>query len=194
MISLIYGPAGAGKTTLCLQAASIHSKKSKIVFIDTENSFSLERIKQMNNEINLDNIIIIKADSYSQQFQTIKSLESIHNQISLVIIDSFTKYYRKKFQEQINITPPTIKQLQYLKKLNLPIILTSQVYTNKNKENIPLASHLWKNFANNVIELKNENKRLLRYNNQIKEFKITEKGIIFLDEPFSILPSLGIHD
>ena len=48
-ISVIYGPAASGKSTLCLQVVA--ATPGKIVYIDTENSFSVERIQKMNNKI-----------------------------------------------------------------------------------------------------------------------------------------------
>ena len=172
-ISLIYGPPASGKTTLCLQKAS--ETKGKIIFIDTENTFNPERLLQINPEYNLDNIILIQPKSYSEQFTAIKNLLQIKN-ISLVIIDSFTRYYRRKAQEKIPITPPTIKQLQILRELNTTILLTSQVYS-KDNDYIPLASHLWKNFSKYTLKLTTE-PRILKTKYKEIPFKITDKGLI----------------
>ena len=47
-IKLIYGPAAAGKTTYCLLTSiSMAKKGKKVMFIDTENGFSIERLKQL---------------------------------------------------------------------------------------------------------------------------------------------------
>ena len=47
-INLIYGPAASGKTTYCLSASIFMAKKgAKVIFIDTENGFSIERLKQL---------------------------------------------------------------------------------------------------------------------------------------------------
>jgi len=174
-ITLIYGPSASGKTTICLQKTA--ATKGKVIFIDTENSFTPDRLLEMNPEINLDNIILIKATRYSEQFQAVKKLQETRN-ISLVVVDSFTKYYRKKIQEKVTINPPTIKQLQYLRDLKIPVLLTSQVYC---KDNIckPLAVHLWRNFSKQTIELQKdhyENRKMI-LNNKETKFKITDKGI-----------------
>ena len=48
VITTVYGPAGSGKTILCLLCAiNVARKGKKIIYIDTENSFSLERLKQI---------------------------------------------------------------------------------------------------------------------------------------------------
>jgi len=173
-ITLIYGPSASGKTTICLQKAA--ASQGKIIFIDTENTFSPERLLQMNPNINFDNIILIKATKYSEQFQAIKKLQTTKN-ISLVIIDSFTKYYRKKIQEKLNVTPPTIKQLQFLRDLKIPVLLTSQIYTTQEKVNKPLANHLWKNFSKQTIELELEPQRKLLVDFKEIKFDITSKGL-----------------
>src|SRR3989338_6800424 len=89
----IYGPPASGKSTLCLQIAA--NNPGKIVFIDTENSFNIERLQQMNPLTNVENIIVIKAKRYSEQTKAISNLKNTNN-ISLIIIDSFTTHYRKK--------------------------------------------------------------------------------------------------
>ncbi|MFH1972358.1 MAG: AAA family ATPase [archaeon] len=174
-ITLIFGPSASGKTTLCLQKTA--TTKGKVIFIDTENSFTPDRLIQMNPEINLDNIILIKATRYSEQFQAVKKLQETKN-ISLVVIDSFTKYYRKKIQEKVVINPPTIKQLQLLRDLHIPILLTSQVYCQGNTYK-PLATHLWRTFSKQTIELQKDHydNRKMILNNKETKFKITDKGL-----------------
>lgn len=173
-ITLIYGPPGSGKTTLCLQKTA--ATNGKVIFIDTENTFTTKRLLEMNPNIDLNNIILINAKKYSEQYQAVKKLSSKNT--SLIVIDSFTRHYRKKIQEKMNVTPPTIKQLQFLRELRIPILLTSQVYC---KDNVckPLANHLWRNFSKQTIELQKdhyENRKLLLNNKEIK-FKITNLGL-----------------
>jgi DNA repair protein RadB len=48
IVTVIYGGAGTGKTNFCLLAGVSQAKKGKkIIFIDTEGGFSVERIKQL---------------------------------------------------------------------------------------------------------------------------------------------------
>ena len=53
VITTIYGPAGSGKTVLCL-LCSIYVAKSgkKVVYVDSEGGFSLERFRQICLSIN----------------------------------------------------------------------------------------------------------------------------------------------
>ena len=56
-ITNIYGPAGSGKTNivLCAIIQAIKNNK-KIIYLDTENSFSSERFKQLGNGVSINNI------------------------------------------------------------------------------------------------------------------------------------------
>ena len=48
IITTIFGPAGSGKTVLCMLCAinAVRNGK-KVIYIDTENNFSVERLKQI---------------------------------------------------------------------------------------------------------------------------------------------------
>jgi RecA/RadA recombinase len=172
-ITLIYGPPASGKTTLCLQL--ITKTKGKILFIDTENSFNIERIKQIEPSINLDNIIVIKVKRYSEQFKAIKDLQETKN-LKLIIIDSFTHFHRRKLQEKINIKPATIKMFQMLRDLNIPIILTSQIYTDMKGNIHPIAEELFKHFSKYTIKLQNKILKIEQLNLEIP-YIITNNGL-----------------
>tara|TARA_Y100000310_G_scaffold302736_1_gene340445 strand:+ start:110 stop:679 length:570 start_codon:yes stop_codon:yes gene_type:complete len=148
-ISLVYGAPATGKSTLCFQLVA--SNPGKVIFIDTENSFNIERIQKMNPLLDLNNIIMIKATRYSEQYAAVKNLSKVKN-LSLVIIDSFTHYYRRKLQEKVVIQPPTVRMLKMLGELGVPVILTSQVYSISGKIS-PVGSDLFRRYASYRIRL-----------------------------------------
>jgi len=177
-LSLIYGPPGSGKSTLCMQITA--NIPGKTIFIDTENSINIEKIQQINPLINLENIIIIKAKRYSEQTKAITNLKAIKNS-SLIIIDSFTVHYRKKttLQKRLFINKSFTKMLVELQQLNAPIIITSQIYTDFKKQNHPLAENILRKFCTQIIELKNNTKRTLTIENTktIIPYTITNTGL-----------------
>ena len=177
-ITLIYGPPASGKSTLCLQIAA--NNPGKIVFIDTENSFNIERLQQMNPLTNVENIIVIKAKRYSEQTKAISNLKNTNN-ISLIIIDSFTTHYRKKTKEEkkLFINKAFKKMLSELKELKIPVIMTSQVYTDFKNQTNPIAKELIKKTAAYIIKLENKNKRTLIIENTKIDipFIITNQGM-----------------
>lgn len=172
-ITLIYGPPASGKSTLCFQILSQH--KGKILFIDTENSFNTDRLKHICPDINLDNIIVMPAKRYSEQFKAIKNLSETKN-LSLVIIDSFTHHHRRKIQEKINIKPATIKMFQMLRDLQIPVILTSQVYTDMKGNIHPIAEELFKHFSKYTIKLENKILKIEQINLEIP-YILTNEGL-----------------
>ena len=63
IITTIYGPSSSGKSCLCIMAASETAKQGKkVIFIDTEGGFSIERASQIFPEFNqhLDKFIFFK--------------------------------------------------------------------------------------------------------------------------------------
>jgi RecA/RadA recombinase len=176
-VSLIYGPPGSGKTTFCHQLTA-HTK-GKVIFIDTENTFNAERLKVMNPEVNLDNVIVIHVTRFSEQFKAIKSLSLMKN-ISLVIVDSFTKFYRRKLQEGITIKPITVKMIKMLQELNTRVVVTSQIYTSMQGENWAVGGDLFRNLKvlQFYFEYKDEKRVLLVEKSGLKiPFRITNIGL-----------------
>src|SRR3990167_5653659 len=94
-INCIYGEAATGKTTLAKIAAINFSKDGKVVFIDSERGFNLERFKQLsdNNDELLNNIIVLRPRDLNEQELQIKSLSKIKN-LKLIIIDTIGYFYR----------------------------------------------------------------------------------------------------
>src|SRR3989344_4401154 len=87
VITLFYGPAASGKSNFVTLAACHNSKKDKkIIFIDTEGSFSLDRVKQISQglpEFILKNIVILKPTNFEEQkeafFKLLKEIKSSEN-------------------------------------------------------------------------------------------------------------------
>ena len=84
VLTTIYGPAGSGKTNLCLIASrNIAKKEKKILFVDSEGGFSVERLKQIcvGNEEELkqvmENILFLKPVSFDEQESDIKKLKNL---------------------------------------------------------------------------------------------------------------------
>ena len=145
IITVFYGPAGSGKTNLCLICAAEQAALGKkVVFIDTEGGFSVERLKQLavDNKNILKNIVMIKATSfYEQKMAFDKLMEIINKDVSLIVIDSLVMLYRlelgqassdKNFDRVHMINSVLAKQLRILseiaRKKNVTVLCTDQVY------------------------------------------------------------------
>ena len=147
IITTLYGPAASGKSNFVLLAACHQAKKDKkIIFIDTEGSFSIDRIKQISGglpEFVLKNIVILKPTNFQEQknafFKLVKEIKS--NNLGLIIVDSMTMLYRlelaearkKGIEEVRRINFDLVKQMKALyeiaRKKEIPVLITSQVYS-----------------------------------------------------------------
>ncbi|MDD4878723.1 MAG: AAA family ATPase [Candidatus Nanoarchaeia archaeon] len=183
-ISCIYGKPATGKTTLCLMAAA--NEKGKVVFIETENSFSADRMQQIAGKIG-DNLVLMQAKSFEEQCRAVESLLELKGKISLVIVDSLTAHYRKELQEKNDVNPMFSRQLSMLKELassNIPVLVTSQVYATKEGDISPVGSNMLKNWCNNVIKLHDDGRdrkmlieKSAKGSNEGIYFEITNEGI-----------------
>lgn len=156
IISTIYGPGGSGKTNLCMLAAAACAKKGgKVIFIDTEGGFSIERFGQLfkgNEKLikeALENIILLKPTNFSEQERNFEILlsEIKRTKISLIVIDSIAMLYRLELADAIktneireiqNVNRNLAKQLRTIneiaRKKNIPVVITNQVYSSYSKE------------------------------------------------------------
>lgn len=146
IITMFYGPSATGKSNFMMQAAAHQAKAKKIIFIDTEGSFSLDRINQLSNnnsEEILKNIAILNPTSFEEQNQ---AFEKIHKElqsdnIGLIIVDSISMLYRlaladarKLGQDEVQkINGQLANQMKILyeiaRKQNIPVLITGQVYS-----------------------------------------------------------------
>jgi DNA repair protein RadB len=150
IITTLYGPAGCGKTNFCMFAtAEQANKNNKVIFIDTEGGFSIDRFNQLlpNNNQALKNILLLKPTNFEEQkkaFTTLsKELKTTSN-ISLIIVDGMTMLYRLELSKDkddntiYNINKELAHQLRTLneiaRKKLIPIIVTNQIYYTFQKE------------------------------------------------------------
>jgi len=103
IITTIYGPAGSGKTNLCLMISAKQALNGKkVIFIDTEGGFSSERLNQIVlgngwKRINMQNILLLKPTTFAEQRQAFnRLLEEISKtkNIGLIVVDSIAMLYR----------------------------------------------------------------------------------------------------
>lgn len=159
-LTCLYGKPATGKTNICIAIAAYYSNLGKVAFIDTENTFIPTRFKELGG--NLDNLIFYNAKTFSEQLKSIPSLLKISNKLKLVVVDSLTHHYRGLVKENSETNSKFSKHLSELADLtrnNVPVLLTSQVYsTDKNVEMI--GSSMLRNWSAAIIKLENERKRL----------------------------------
>jgi|ETNmetMinimDraft_2_1059921.scaffolds.fasta_scaffold28791_2 DNA repair protein RadB len=190
IITLFYGPSASGKSNFITLTACHQAKNNKkIIFIDTEGSFSVERVNQISQdpEINkkiLKNIIILKPTNFQEQkksfFTMLKELKESKN-IGLIIVDSITMLYRLELAEARKKSPEDVRDInndlatqvkalhEIARKRNIPVLITAQVYNEflseeewlKGKEaGVNLVGgDILKYWSKCLIELQNKNQK-----------------------------------
>jgi len=195
IVTVIYGPAGTGKTNFCLLTAVSQAKKgNKIIYIDTEGGFSIDRLKQINSENPEDilkNIFLLKPINFQEQKESFKTLlKHLNKQISLIVVDSMTILYRLDFATARNSKNPEVEmqkinselvaQIKTLaeiaRKKEIPVIVTNQVY-NWEDERRMVGGDILKYWSKCLIELSNDKgKRTVKL---IKHRSLPEKTLSF---------------
>lgn len=159
-IAVIYGEPATGKTTMAFLAAITQIKNNKkVIYVDTEGSFSIERMQQLCPEINnyMQNLIKIHPTSFEEQSKILNTLPT--KNIALIIIDTISFYYRINSKENLKETNEIlIQQLDYLKQLSennkIPIIIANQVYQSFNNTGTKIvAGDILKHRASLLIKL-----------------------------------------
>ncbi len=197
VITTIYGPAGSGKTNLCLLCANSFKGK-KVIYVDTEGSFSLSRFRQISDKYkeSLKNIIILKPTTFQEQKKAFDKLRTLVNKdVGVIIVDSIAMLYRLEMGQTKNVYDVNRQlgiQLAFLteiaRKNGIPVLITNQVYQdfeNKEKVNI-VGGDLLKYQSKCLIEIqKNKDMTrtaIVRKHRSIEEdkkirFRITNLGI-----------------
>ena len=140
VVTTIYGPAGSGKTNICVLAAvNVAKNNGKVIFIDTEGGFSAERAKQIckeNTEKILDKIFFFNPTDFKEQQEAFEKIkEMVNEDIKLIVIDTISMLYRLERgsdNEPFDANLVLAKQIAYLtqiaRKSNIPVLIANQVY------------------------------------------------------------------
>jgi len=201
VITTIYGPAGSGKSNMCMVCLARNTDK-KIIFIDTEGSFSVARLKQLTDEYEnvLKNVIVLKPTNFDEQKKVFEKLKTlVSNKIGLIIVDSVAMLYRLEtgktkdiFKVNRALGAQLADLIQIARKFKIPILVTNQVYSDfedKNKINM-VGGDILKYTSKCLIELKKEGnfkKAILRKHRSLPDgkevlFKIVDSGIEEVEE------------
>jgi DNA repair protein RadB len=205
VVTMIAGPPGSGKTNICILAACSQAKKgNKIIFVDTEGGFSVERVKQIvgeNYEKILNNFFLLEPTNFDEQkkcfLQLLNKIKKEH--VGLIVIDGMATLYRLELGE-IRSDERKVKELnskvawqmrilsEISRKQNIPVIITNQVYSdflsekdlkNGMKKGVNLVGgDLFKYWSKCIIELQNE--RGKRNAKLLKHRSLAEKNFSFV--------------
>jgi DNA repair protein RadB len=169
-ISLIYGEAETGKTTLAMQCAVSCAKQgNKTLFIDCDDTFSVQRLsqvtaKQFTEMAEL--IFLTKPHDFREQAAIIDQLARyVANNFGLTVIDTLTSLYRLRVSEspsktfelnrELNRQLAVLAQTAKIKKI--AVLIISQVHSVLDEVSAsvePVATRVLKFWASTIIALK----------------------------------------
>jgi len=191
-VTHIYGSPGSGKTNIALMATVNASRDGKVVYIDAEGGFSVERLRQIAGERAdevLRNMILIEPTEFEEQKVAISKLNEIVPGCgaSLVVVDSIAVLYRLEEDKDVkDLGRQLAKLLRIARKYNVPVLITNQIYTDIDTgKMVPVGGDIIRYWAKISIELeKREGMRVatLRKHkflpeNMRLEFRISERGM-----------------
>jgi len=140
-VSLIYGEAATGKTTLAIQTSIECARDNfKVIYVDADQSFSHQRLSQMTpydaTELGR-RIIIFLPETFSDQSSMIEDLENyLTRATKLIIVDTVTSLYRASLgsaERTFTLNRELNRQIAYLAEMalkhHLCVMLTSQVHS-----------------------------------------------------------------
>ena len=188
VVTMIVGPAGSGKTNFGLLGACSQARGKKVIFVDTEGGFSVERVRQIvgleNSDRILENILLLNPTNFNEQKESFDSLrEHLKNdEVGFIVVDSMAMLYRLEMgeaatladEDRINeVNRDIAKQMRNLveiaRKREIPILITNQVYSSflsmdelregKEKETSIVGGDLFKYWSKCIVELKHNGKR-----------------------------------
>ncbi|MBI5804336.1 DNA repair and recombination protein RadB [Candidatus Pacearchaeota archaeon] len=195
IVSVLYGGPGTGKTNFCLIAAVSQAKKGKkVIFIDTEGGFSIERVKQLvgdNGEKDkvLKNIFLLKPTNFDEQKKSFGELNKyLKDEVSLIVVDGMTILYRLDFaaarekndEAMQTINSELARQMKTLaeisRKKHIPVLVTNQIYRWEDTDKM-VGGDILKYWGKCLIELVNDKGRRVVYLR--KHRSLPEKNFVF---------------
>lgn len=169
-VSLVYGEAETGKTTLVTQCAVNCARRNyKTLYVDCDGTFSARRLSQIASR-DFQNIaeliILMKPNNFTEQTTIIDQLTNyINKSFGLVVIDTLTSLYRAEIAEHPKKTFELNREMnrqmaclaQIAKTQKIAVLTTSQVRSVFNEALVsiePVATRVLKFWADTIITMK----------------------------------------
>lgn len=198
VVTTLYGPAGSGKTNLCMIAFSAMQDK-RTIYIDTEGSFSVGRARQLMPDFKagMDRLLIMNPVNFGEQKRVFERLAKLANEkIGMIILDSAAMLYRLEVGKTKDISgagKELGQQLGFLaelaRKRKIPVLVTNHIYVDQEDRSVHMiGGDVLKYSSKCLLELQNiENQPgvrriIVRKHRSIPEgkemlFRIVNEGI-----------------
>ncbi|HEX4921946.1 MAG TPA: DNA repair and recombination protein RadA [Candidatus Bathyarchaeia archaeon] len=151
-ITEFVGEFGAGKSQICMKLSVLCQQpvkdgglEGKVLFIDTEGTFSPQRIFQIAKALNLDPEKVLDGIIYSRVYNSDHQILTVDHafkicqeeNIKLLVVDSILSHFRGEYigreslsERQQRLNSHLHKLLRIAQALNLAVVITNQVQAN----------------------------------------------------------------
>lgn len=169
-LTLVYGEAETGKTTLAIQCAANCAKRGfKTMFVDSESTFSSRRLSQIaadDFDVVSERIILVRPKDFHEQGAVVDQLtDYLNKSFKLVVFDTITSLYSLQIAETPSKTFALNRELnrqlavlaQTAKVQKIAVLLTSQVHAVFNEVSSgvePVGTRVLKFWSDTVLALK----------------------------------------
>jgi DNA repair protein RadB len=176
-VSLVYGEASVGKTTLALSSIMRHLQAdpwAKVFYVDSDRKLSTKRMIQIANgdESLLEHLLIWRPTDFQQQTQVIEDIsELLPTGNTPLIVDSITGLYRLEAgdpQRTFKTNKELNRNLGFLsetaKTKQAAVLVTGQVRSilGENSHVMPVAHRLLKYWSNTILKLESTSIQAVR--------------------------------
>ena len=203
-VSLVYGEAETGKTSLAVQCAVTCARRGfKSLFIDTDGTFSYERLSQI-AEYDYEKVsplmIIMRPTTFQDQSQALDHLEKIiTNKFELIVVDTVTSLYRAELDDtkktyaanrELNRQLAVLKQIAKTK--GVAVVAISQVRSVPVGETVktkPVATRVLNYWSDIVLDMRQSDQT--RVIKMLREKHPSIKGLGYI---YVKIESSGITD
>jgi DNA repair protein RadB len=139
-VTMLYGEAGTGKTTLCLLLArDVARAGKKVIYLDTE-GVSMDRLRQVTGpdfDTVAKNILFSAISNFDDQERMVdKAIKLAQSSVDvgMIIVDSISMHYRLTSREEDrgerkSLAGQSTKLTNLAREKSIPVVVTSQVYT-----------------------------------------------------------------
>ncbi len=194
-VSLIYGEAETGKTSLAVQCAVNCARRGiKSLFIDTDGTFSYERLSQI-AEYDYQKIsplmIIMRPTTFQDQSTAIDHLgKVITNKFGLIVVDTVTSLYRVELvgtegtyaaNRELNRQLAVLTQIA--KTMGVAVLIVSQVRSVPLGETVqikPVATRVLNYWSDIVLDMRQSGQTRVIKVIREKHPKIKGNGAIYV--------------
>lgn len=172
-VSLVYGEAETGKTSLAIQCAvSLARTGYKTIFVDSDGAFSTKRLSQIayyDVEKVAPMILLVRPTTFKEQTLVVDHLEEyVTDAVGLVVVDTITALYRVEvgspemtFKLNRELNRQVASLAQTAKTLKVAVLMLSQVRSLFDAGQVgvePVATRVLRFWADVVIKLKDSGK------------------------------------